>query len=61
MLKRLKALGQYGAVFVGSFVATVLAILVAICWAAYRTGVVPCALAVVFIGVFSWLLAQLGK
>jgi hypothetical protein len=61
MLKLAKQLGAYGAVFCGAFCATALALLVGACWLLYRTGIVPCVLAVLFIGVFSWLLNKMAR
>lgn len=56
MLRNLRGAGVYVAIFVGSFVCTLLIALIAFCYVAYRSGVVSCALAVCLIGVFSWLL-----
>lgn len=54
--RKARGMGVYVALFVGSFVCTLLLALIAFCWVAYRSGIVPCALAVCLIGVFSWLL-----
>lgn len=61
-LKRMvKGLGAYAALFVGAFTATLLAICLACAYVAWRSGLVPCALAVVLIAVFSWLLNKVQR